>query len=204
MAICSPCFCRPLWVRSDFPWGTSYTRTPPVADLRARSQPFSPTSNTPLPLRQPFASPSLVLFWTFARRLPGLFLNLRQPSAWPCPDPLPDIQQIGLPVPSAWISGTVFPHFGRFPCRISTQPPAECIFLGYPVVAPACFAQGQTCGGGPCASEGTVGHICVQGPGPLVRPCTSAIALSGSPPVPAPLWPPLVGYPANRPPIAFR
>jgi len=80
-----------------------------------------------------FASPSLVLFWTFARRLPGLFLDLRQPSAWPCPDPLPDIQQIGLPSRSVRISGTVFGHFRRLPCRISTQTPAECFFLGYPV-----------------------------------------------------------------------
>ena len=86
-------------------------------------------------------------------------------KAVPSLAPLPDIQQIGLPVPSAWISGTVSPHFGQFPCRISTQTPAECIFLGYPVVTPACFAQGQTCGGGPCTPERPQLPICGQGPG---------------------------------------
>ena len=52
----------------------------------------------------------------------------------PFPAPLPDIQQISLLMHSVWISGTVFPHFGRFPCRISTQTIVQCIFLGYPVV----------------------------------------------------------------------
>ena len=67
------------------------------------------------------------------RPLSVVCVDIRQ-HFWPwAPFPLPDIQQIGLPAWSAWISGSIFGRGRRFPCRISSKSAFQCGLCGYPV-----------------------------------------------------------------------